>query len=96
MIGRMDASGAVRRARREDCEAIARIYNEGIAERRSTFETEPRSEGDIEEWLASPRYPVLVAERNGVIAGWALSRMTRGGQDRSREPFATPAPSDVS
>jgi L-amino acid N-acyltransferase YncA len=70
MIQRMNPSGTVRRARPEDCEAIARIYNEGIAERRSTFETEPRSEDDIEEWLASPRHPVLVAERDGVIAGW--------------------------
>lgn len=71
MIRRMDTSGTVRRARPEDCGAIARIYNEGIAERRSTFETEPRSEDDIEEWLASPRHPVLVAERDGVVVGWA-------------------------
>ncbi|MGH2713856.1 MAG: arsinothricin resistance N-acetyltransferase ArsN1 family A [Thermoleophilaceae bacterium] len=71
MIQRMDTSGTVRRARAEDCEAIARIYNEGIAERRSTFETEPRSEDDIQEWLASPDRPLLVAERDGVVAGWA-------------------------
>jgi L-amino acid N-acyltransferase YncA len=71
IIRRMDTSGTVRRARPADCEAIARIYNEGIAERRSTFETEPRSEHDIEEWLGSPRHPVLVAERDGVVAGWA-------------------------
>jgi L-amino acid N-acyltransferase YncA len=67
----MDTSGTVRRARAEDCEAIAWIYNEGIAERSSTFETEPRSEDDIEERLGSPRHPVLVAERDGVVVGWA-------------------------
>jgi L-amino acid N-acyltransferase YncA len=71
MIWRMDASGTVRRARPEDCDAIARIYNEGIAERRWTFETEPRSEDDIGGWLGSPGHPVLVAERDGVVAGWA-------------------------
>jgi L-amino acid N-acyltransferase YncA len=71
MIQRMHTSGPVRRARAEDCEAIARIYNEGIAERRSTFETEPRSEADVEEWLGSQRHPVLVAERDGVLVGWA-------------------------
>lgn len=71
MIQRMDTSGTVRRARPEDCESIARIYNEGIAERRSTFETEPRSEDDIEAWQGSPRHPVLVAERDGAVVGWA-------------------------
>jgi L-amino acid N-acyltransferase YncA len=35
----MDRVQAVRNARPEDCDAIARIYNEAIAERRSTFET---------------------------------------------------------
>ena len=71
MIQRMDPSGTVRRARPEDREFIARIYNEGIAERRSTFETEPRSEDDIEEWLASPHHRVLVAEWDGAVVGWA-------------------------
>jgi L-amino acid N-acyltransferase YncA len=71
MIRRMHTSGPVRRARAEDCEAIARIYNEGITERRSTFETEPRSQDDVQEWLGSPCHPVLVAERDGVVVGWA-------------------------
>jgi L-amino acid N-acyltransferase YncA len=71
MIPRMDTSGTVRRARPGDCEAIARIYNEGIAERRSTFETDPRSAGDIEQWCVSPGHPVLVAERGRGGVGWA-------------------------
>lgn len=70
MIRGMDTP-TVRRARTRDCEAIARIYNEGIAERRSTFETEPRSAADIDEWLGSPEHPVLVAERGGAVVGWA-------------------------
>jgi L-amino acid N-acyltransferase YncA len=71
MIERMDTPATVRRAKPHDCEAIARIYNEGIAERRSTFATEVRSAADIEEWLGSREHPVLVAERGGVVVGWA-------------------------
>jgi L-amino acid N-acyltransferase YncA len=61
----------VRAATLDDCEAIARIYNQGIAERRSTFETEPRSAADIARWLGSPAYPVVVAERDAFVIGWA-------------------------
>ena len=34
-----------------DAAAIAAIYNEGIADRIATFETEPRSAGKIAEWF---------------------------------------------
>jgi L-amino acid N-acyltransferase YncA len=63
----------VRQATARDCGAVARIYNEGIAERRSTFETEERSAAEIGEWLGSPRHPVLVAESEsgGGVVGWA-------------------------
>lgn len=61
----------VRDALREDCSAIAAIYNEGLTEGRSTFETEPRTAADINGWLGSPRHPVLIAEHDGEIAGWA-------------------------
>jgi L-amino acid N-acyltransferase YncA len=61
----------VRHARETDREAIARIYNEGIREGRSTFETEPRTAADIDGWLASPTHPVLVAESGGAVVGWA-------------------------
>jgi L-amino acid N-acyltransferase YncA len=70
----VDARGVVRSARPDDCEAIASIYNEGIAERRSTFETAARTSADIRDWL-TPGLPVLVAERNGGVVGWA--RITR-------------------
>lgn len=65
------AQELARDARSEDCEAIAAIYNEGIAEGRSTFETEPRLASEIEAWLGLTRQPVLVAEDDGVVAGWA-------------------------
>jgi phosphinothricin acetyltransferase len=55
----------IRRATTADEEAIAAIYNQGIAERQSTFETEPRQPGDLSAAL------VLVAERDGRVVGWA-------------------------
>ncbi|MBN8531412.1 MAG: N-acetyltransferase, partial [Alphaproteobacteria bacterium] len=56
-----------------DATAIARIYNQGIEERMATLETEPRSAEERASWLAArgPRHPVMVAEENGEVAGWA-------------------------
>ena len=47
-----------------DAEAICRIYNEGIADRVATLETELRTPAERREWLAArgPRHPVLIAE----------------------------------
>lgn len=67
-MGRRDV---VRDASAEDCVSIAAIYNEGIAEGRSTFETEIRSAADINGWLGSPGHPLLVVESAGLVAGWA-------------------------
>jgi L-amino acid N-acyltransferase YncA len=44
-----------------DAVAIAAIYNEGIADRIATFETEPRSAGQIAEWFTG-RQVVIVAQ----------------------------------
>ena len=44
-----------------DAAAIAAIYNEGIADRIATFETEPRSTEKIAEWFTG-RQLVMVAE----------------------------------
>jgi phosphinothricin acetyltransferase len=44
-----------------DAAAIAAIYNEGIADRIATFETEPRSAGQIAVWFTG-RQLVIVAE----------------------------------
>jgi L-amino acid N-acyltransferase YncA len=44
-----------------DAAAIAAIYNEGIADRIATFETEPRSAGQIAEWFTG-RQVVIVAQ----------------------------------
>ena len=59
-------------ATRDDAPAIARIYNQGIEERGATFETELRTPADIASRLAeADRFPMLVADEDGTILGWA-------------------------
>lgn len=60
----------VRDARLGDEAAIADIYNEGIRERVATFETEERTPDDVRAWF-DDLLPLLVAERQGQIVGWA-------------------------
>jgi L-amino acid N-acyltransferase YncA len=61
----------VRSAGPDDARRIAEIYNAGIAERTSTFETRPRKPSDVLRWLDSAdRFPVLVAGEDDVL-GWA-------------------------
>jgi L-amino acid N-acyltransferase YncA len=55
-----------------DAAAIARIYNQGIAARTSTFETESRTEADIVRWFETS-YPVVVVDDPGPIAFAAAS-----------------------
>jgi L-amino acid N-acyltransferase YncA len=63
----------VRPAHQTDASAIAAIYNQGIVERSSTFETTLRSAEDMLERIkAAARFPVLVAvDDNDVVVGWA-------------------------
>src|SRR4249919_582474 len=61
-----------RPARHGDAAAIAAIYSQGIEDRIATFETEPRTAVDVEPWVeAMPGEPMLVAERDGEVIGWA-------------------------
>jgi L-amino acid N-acyltransferase YncA len=67
----------IRSAEPADADAIAAIYNQGIADRGATFETTLRRAGDVAGWLdGQARYPVLVASHeDGRVLGWAaLSR----------------------
>ena len=43
-----------------DASTIAVIYNEGIADRIATFETEPRSAADIAGWFTGQHLVVVV------------------------------------
>ena len=72
----------IRVATQQDCAAIAEIYNAGIRARMATFETRERTAGDIESWF-EPRYPVLVAELDGRVAGWI-----RASSYRARDCYA--------
>ena len=61
----------IRLAEWKDAAAIADIYNQGIAERGSTFKTGPHSVDDIHARLGDQlRFPTLVAE-DATVLGWA-------------------------
>ena len=62
---------SVRRARPGDAVDIARIHNQGIEERSATFETEPRRVDQVVARIAQSGQPVMVAERDGRVVGWA-------------------------
>ena len=61
-----DATGA-------DVDAICAIHNQGIADRIATLDTTQRAPAETRAWLAErgPRHPVVVAERDGAVIGWA-------------------------
>ena len=79
----------VRRAAPADVPSIARIYNEAIRHTTATFDTEPRSLRERRRWFAAHdrRHPILVAERDGAVVGWAsLSPWSdRPAYDRTAE-----------
>src|SRR3954454_1767163 len=51
-----------------DAPAIAAIYNQGIADRVATFETEPRSPEDIAAWFTPGRLIMVAEGTQGVVA----------------------------
>jgi L-amino acid N-acyltransferase YncA len=57
-----------RPATRADAPAITAIYNQGIADRIATFETEPRSPDDIAGWFTSGRLIMVAEGAQGVVA----------------------------
>jgi phosphinothricin acetyltransferase len=62
----------IRNATRDDLEAITRIYNHAIINTVATFDTEVKSEEELEPWLEghSERHPLLVLVRGDVVLGW--------------------------
>jgi phosphinothricin acetyltransferase len=63
-------TGTIRAAEAGDVDAIAAIYNEGIAERVATFETRPRTAAEVAGWLDEP-LPFLVAVGDDGVVGFA-------------------------
>jgi L-amino acid N-acyltransferase YncA len=59
----------IRPARPEDADAVAEIFNQGVADRVATFETREASAEDARRWIEEEL--VLVDERDGTVAGWA-------------------------
>lgn len=73
---------AARAATPADAERIAQIYNEGIEDRVGTFETRPRTTGDIRAWFDG-RHPIVVVEDDGAIVAFAAT-----SSYRTRECYA--------
>ena len=67
----------IRQAILEDLGAITEIYNEAILKTVATFDTKPKTLEEQKIWFANhgSKYPILVAEQDGLVVGWAsLSR----------------------
>ncbi|MEX2447433.1 MAG: arsinothricin resistance N-acetyltransferase ArsN1 family A [Solirubrobacterales bacterium] len=61
----------MRSATPADAEAICRIYNAALSEHKSTFETELRSPREFEGRIDDVRLPLLVADAERGVVGWA-------------------------
>lgn len=66
----------VRAASLADAEAIAAIYNQGIADRVGTFETDPRTKEQIESWFDG-RHPIVVVEDTSEVVAFASTSSYR-------------------
>jgi phosphinothricin acetyltransferase len=57
----------------DDAFAIARIHNQGIAERIATFATAARDPAQVARLLAEKgdRFPTVVVEQGGTVVAWA-------------------------
>jgi phosphinothricin acetyltransferase len=61
----------VRQAEARDAEAVAAIYNHGIAERQATFETRARRPNEIAGWLEEGRPFLVAVDEDERILGFA-------------------------
>jgi L-amino acid N-acyltransferase YncA len=63
----------IRSAAGRDIPAITEIYNQVILRSTATFDTVPKDHEERRAWLEghAPEHPVLVAEENGEVLGWA-------------------------
>jgi L-amino acid N-acyltransferase YncA len=63
----------IRRATIGDLAAITSIYNEAILGTVATFDTEPKTVEEQKPWFEGhdSKHPILVAEQDGAIVGWA-------------------------
>ncbi len=63
----------IRQATAADLGQITEIYNDAIQKTTATFDTEPKTSEEQENWFVKhdARHPVLVAEQDGPIVAWA-------------------------
>jgi len=63
----------IRKAQLSDIKGITEIYNEAILTTNATFDTELKTLTEQRKWFRAhgPRNPILVAEENEKIVGWA-------------------------
>lgn len=63
----------IRPAQPADLDVITEIYNDAILTTTATFDLEPKTLAEQRAWFEShdQRHPVLVAELNGEVVGWA-------------------------
>src|SRR5262249_21786351 len=66
-----------RSARAGDAAAIAAIYNEGIADRIATFETQPRSAEQVSHWFDGCHPIVVVEDDDGAVVAFASTSAYR-------------------
>ncbi len=79
----------VRDAHLSDVPSILEIYNESVVSSTATFDITPRTLEEYTAWFSAhdERHPVIVAEQQGVVVGWAsLSRYSeRAAYDATAE-----------
>ena len=63
----------IRQATLTDLRAITEIYNEAILTTSATFDTQPKTDEEQRAWFTShgSKCPIVVAELEGVVVGWA-------------------------
>jgi L-amino acid N-acyltransferase len=81
---------SVRAASEADLPGIFAIYDHEVLHGTATFDTQPKSPAERLEWFRSDgggRYPILVAESDGAIAGWSrlYAWSPRRAYDRTAE-----------
>ena len=67
----MDDSLSLRPAARRDAAAICAIYNQGIAGREATFETNPRTREAVLAWFEGGLPFIVATDADGRVVGWA-------------------------
>ena len=79
----------LRDAEPSDIPAIVEIYNESVVSSTASFDLAPKTIEDYTVWFSAHggRYPVIVAQENVIVVGWAsLSRWSdRAAYDGTAE-----------